>query len=121
MHQNDSELDLCSCRCIHEDRVAAAREEAVAEQENQRMARLFKAMGDENRLRLLWALSQGEMCVCDIAAFLRISESAVSHQLRMLRQLQLVCNRREGAVLYYRLADQHVIDLMRTALTHSRE
>ncbi len=121
MNPDDNTKDLCSCRCIHEDRVADATTHALPEQDNLHMAQLFKAMGDPNRLKLLWALEQGEMCVCDIAAFLKISESAVSHQLRMLRQLQLVSNRREGPVLYYRLNDHHINELMQTALKHSRE
>ena len=121
MSANNKTKDLCDCRCIHEDRVTAAAKDALPEQDNQYMAQLFKAMGDANRLKILWALEQEEMCVCDIAAFLHISESAVSHQLRLLRQLQLVSNRREGPVLYYRLNDHHINDLMQTALAHTRE
>lgn len=113
--------DLCACRCIHENRITAATKNGLPEQDNQRMAQLFKAMGDPNRLKILWALEQEEMCVCDIAAFLQISESAVSHQLRLLRQLQLVSNRREGPVLYYRLNDHHINELMQIALEHIRE
>ncbi len=121
MPQNKDMIDLCDCRCIHENRVTAAAGEALPEQENQQMAQLFKAMGDANRLKILWALNHGEMCVCDLAAFLQVSESAVSHQLRMLRQLQLVSNRRAGPILYYRLNDHHVAALMRIALEHTRE
>ncbi len=121
MLPNNTTIDLCDCRCIHEKRVTAASDEALPEQENQRMAQLFKAMGDANRLKILWALDHGEMCVCDIAAFLQVSESAVSHQLRLLRQLQLVSNRREGPILYYRLNDHHIAGLIQTALEHTRE
>ncbi|MCF8055528.1 MAG: metalloregulator ArsR/SmtB family transcription factor [Desulfocapsa sp.] len=113
--------DLCDCRCIHENRVTAAADDALPEDENLQMVHLFKAMGDANRLKILWALEKGEMCVCDIAAFLQVSESAVSHQLRLLRQLQLVKNRRQGPILYYRLNDHHITDLMQTALEHNRE
>ena len=70
---------------------------------------------------ILWALTGGEMCVCDLAGLLEASESAVSHQLRLLRQLALVQNRRQGQVLYYRLADDHIQTLVRTALEHIRE
>lgn len=115
------ENDLCHYRCIHEDRIASAEGNALPEGENLRMAQLFKAMGDANRLKILRALEQEEMCVCDIAAFLKVSESAVSHQLRMLRQLHLVSNRRQGPILYYRLNDHHISDLMQTALVHTRE
>jgi len=115
------ESDRCDSRCIHEERVQQAQENALPPRENNRLATLFKAMGDPNRLRILWALDQGEMCVCDLAMFIGISESAVSHQLRQLRQLQLVSNRREGSVLYYRLSDTHVSTLIHLALEHLRE
>ena len=113
--------DQCECRCIHQERVDRARESALADEANSGMAQLFKAMGDPNRLRILWALQQEEMCVCDLARFLGVSESAVSHQLRLLRQLHLVSNRRQGPVLYYRLNDEHVRRLMELALEHIRE
>jgi DNA-binding transcriptional ArsR family regulator len=78
-------------------------------------------MGDPNRLRILKALESEEMCVCDLALFVGVSESAASHQLRQLRQLQLVTNRREGPVLYYRLHNTHVSALIELALAHLRE
>lgn len=113
--------EQCDCRCIHQDRVEAARKHALPDRENDQAAALFKAMGDPNRLRILVALDHGEMCVCDLAQFVGVSESAVSHQLRQLRQLQLVTNRREGPVLYYRLSDHHVSSLIQLALEHLRE
>jgi DNA-binding transcriptional ArsR family regulator len=85
------------------------------------MTELFKAFADGSRLRILWALRHGEMCVCDLAAFLQISESAVSHQLRLLRTMRLVSNRRDGVVLYYRLNDEHIEQLLQVALAHGRE
>ncbi len=117
----DKKDDRCRCRMIHADRVARAKGAALAGKEIDDLAQLFKAMGDPNRVRLLWALEQGEMCVCDLAAYLGVSESAVSHQLRLLRQLHLVANRRQGPVLYYRLDDDHVSRLLRVALDHVRE
>lgn len=113
--------DLCHCRMIHETRVDSAIETALVGNEVENVSALFKAMGDPSRLKILWALEQEEMCVCDLAAYLGISESAVSHQLRLLRQLHLVKNRREGPVLYYRLNDDHVSRLLIIALEHSRE
>ncbi len=113
--------DRCACRCIHQDRIDRALASSLAESENSAMAQLFKTMGDPNRLRILRALQEDEMCVCDLARFLGISESAVSHQLRLLRQLHLVVNRRQGPVLYYRLSDDHVHRLMELALEHIRE
>ena len=117
----DNQSDLCGVRCIHRDRIAAARDIALPAGEYEAMAVLFKAMGEPNRLRILWALGHGEMCVCDLAALLDSSESAVSHQLRLLRQMALVSNRRQGQVLYYRLNDDHVHSLIHLALDHIRE
>lgn len=113
--------DLCGVRCVHKERIASARSIALPAGEYETMAALFKAMGDPNRLRILWALGHGEMCVCDLAAHLESSESAVSHQLRLLRQMTLVSNRRQGQVLYYRLNDDHVHTLIHMALEHIRE
>ncbi len=113
--------EQCDCRCIHQERVQAAKEQSLTTRNNELLAALFKAMGDPNRLRILWALDQEEMCVCDLALFIGVSESAVSHQLRQLRQLQLVSNRREGPILYYRLTDNHVSSLIHLALEHLQE
>ena len=79
---------------------------------DQQIIDIFKALADPSRLRLLYALAEEEMCVCDLSALLEITESAVSHQLRLLRTLQIVANRREGTVLYYRLKDHHVSELI---------
>lgn len=113
--------DRCKCRMIHEDQVEAARKTALGNTEIELLSQTFKALGDPSRLRILTALEKQEMCVCDIAALLTISESAVSHQLRLLRTIKLVKNRREGAVLYYSLDDTHVSILIGTALEHVRE
>lgn len=116
-----SDEDRCDVRCIHKERIATARRTGLTAGEYESMAALFKAMADPNRLKILWALHQGEMCVCDLAALLACSESATSHQLRLLRQMQLVSNRRQGQVLYYRLNDDHIHTLIHVALEHVRE
>ena len=113
--------DLCESRTIHEDRIQRAQDSALGTRDIDLATRTFKAMGDPTRLQILWALQHEEMCVCDIAALLDISESAVSHQLRMLRDLDLVANRRDGTILYYRLNDHHVSQLMKLALEHIKE
>jgi DNA-binding transcriptional ArsR family regulator len=119
-NQNQNQ-DQCRCRCIHQERVDGARKHALADTENKRLVSLFKAMGDGNRLKILWALAESEMCVCDLAMLVGVSESAVSHQLRQLRQLQLVVNRREGPVLYYSLVDDCTTTLIRLALGQTEE
>lgn len=113
--------ELCGSRIIHKEKVDAARDVALKPAEIEGLSQLFKAFGDPSRLRILHGLSGREMCVCDLAALLQISESAVSHQLRLLRTLRLVENRREGTILYYRLADEHVTELFGVALNHLRE
>jgi len=113
--------DKCECRIIHNDKVAEARQLALDNDLTEDLGQIFKALGDSSRLKILWALENNEMCVCDLAALLGISESAVSHQLRLLRTLRLVKNRREGTILYYRLADEHISQLVKIALEHIRE
>ena len=113
--------DQCECRIIHEEKIKEARHLALEEEVTDELCQTFKALGDSSRLKIMWALEHQEMCVCDLAALLGITESAVSHQLRLLRTLRLVKNRREGTILYYRLADDHVSELVRIALEHIRE
>ena len=110
--------DLCETRVIHEEKIKQARDNALGVGDVDLVTRTFKAMGDPTRLRILWALGLGELCVCDLAALHEITESAVSHQLRTLRHLDLVINRREGTILYYRLNDHHVSQLINMALEH---
>jgi ArsR family transcriptional regulator, lead/cadmium/zinc/bismuth-responsive transcriptional repressor len=85
------------------------------------LADTFRVLGDPTRVRILDAVSTGELCVCDIASLVGISESAVSHQLRLLRGMRLVRPRRAGRQVFYALDDQHIIELFRQALTHVEE
>src|ERR671913_679434 len=82
------------------------------------LADIFSGLGDPTRVRILDALSHGELCVCDLAAVLSLSQSAVSHQLRLLRGLRLVRARREGRMVFYALDDRHVVDLLGEGLKH---
>jgi DNA-binding transcriptional ArsR family regulator len=115
------EKDRCDCRVIHRSLIEKAEKAALPAGEVENLCQTFKALADNSRLKILWALEQNEMCVCDLAAFLGITESAVSHQLRLLRTLRLVTNRRQGTILYYRLSDAHVAQLVGVALEHIRE
>ena len=115
------EKDNCDCRIIHDDKVREARQRALGISATENLCQTFKALGDPSRLKILWALEYQEMCVCDLAVLLGITESAVSHQLRLLRTLRLVKNRRDGTILYYRLTDEHVSQLVRIALEHIQE
>lgn len=85
------------------------------------LAELFKVFGDSTRIKILWALDEAEMCVCDIAVLLNMTQSAISHQLRVLRQNKLVKNRKEGKVVYYSLDDEHVKQIYEQGLIHINE
>jgi DNA-binding transcriptional ArsR family regulator len=115
------EEDTCGVRLVHATRVARAREEAIPNHELDRLSLTYKVLGDPTRLKILMALGDGEMCVCDLAVFLGVSESGVSHQLRRLKDLALVKHRREGQILYYSLDDDHVAGLLKVGLEHVRE
>ena len=108
-------------RVVNPERVKMARRDASPEDELQRLALIYKILGDPSRLKILMALRRNEMCVCDLAALTGISESAVSHQLRRLKDLALARTRRDGQVVYYSLADKHVVLLLDIGLRHVRE
>ena len=118
---NFVEEDGCLIRIVHLDRVARARQEAIPDRDVDRIVLIYKALSDRTRLRIVMALRGGEMCVCDLAALLNLSESAVSHQIRRLKDLALVKSRREGQVLYYSLDDHHVDELIQVGLDHLQE
>lgn len=105
--------DQCISRIVHQDKVDLARANDLEPVQVEQLCRLFKALSEPGRLRMMHALLQQEMCVCDLAALLKVSESAVSHQLRLLRNMDLVANRREGTVLYYRPVDKRLAELMK--------
>jgi DNA-binding transcriptional ArsR family regulator len=113
--------DLCDVVHLHPAPVAELRAALIGEDEVAELAETFRALGDPTRVRILDALSHGELCVCDLAALVRMSESAVSHQLRVLRNLRLVKPRREGRMMFYALDDRHIITLFRQGLRHVQE
>ena len=113
--------DGCQIKVVHLDRVEQARKEAIANQELDRLALTYKVLGDPNRLKIVMALRNVEMCVCDLAAFTGLTDSAVSHQLRRLKDLALVKSRREGQIIYYSLDDDHVEELLKVGLEHLRD
>jgi len=113
--------DVCDDRIVHQARVEQARKEAPPDQALLDVAALFKVLGDYSRVRILQALAVQELCVCDLSEVLRLSSSAVSHQLRVLRAAKLVRYRREGKNAFYSLDDSHVQKLMEQALEHVQE
>ena len=113
--------DGCRIRVVHLDRVEQARNEAITDQELDRLSLTYKVLGDPNRLKIVMALRNVEMCVCDLAAFTGLTDSAVSHQLRRLKDLALVKSRRKGQIIYYSLDDEHVSELLNVGLEHIKE
>jgi DNA-binding transcriptional ArsR family regulator len=97
------------------------RAQLLTDRSAEEIAETFRILGDPTRVRILDALASGELCVCDIASLVRISESAVSHQLRLLRGMRLVRARRAGRQVFYSLDDHHIVELLRLAITHVQE
>ena len=110
--------DFCDCNIIHEDVVESVRGKLMSPTLRAEMADFYKIMGDSTRISILHALSFSEMCVCDISALLQMSPSAISHQLKTLRQARLVTSRREGKVVYYSLNDEHVQKMIELGRIH---
>lgn len=113
--------EVCDLVQIDLTRVRKIREALVDPDAVQGLADTFSALGDPTRVRILDALSHGELCVCDLAAVLKLSQSAVSHQLRLLRGLRLVRPRRDGRVVFYSLDDQHIMSIFKQTLQHVAE
>lgn len=112
------ENDSCQCTVIHQDVVEKVKDKMIQEETLIDLGDFFKVMGDGTRLRILNALMESELCVCDIAALLSMSQSSISHQLRILKQARLVKYRKEGKVVYYSLDDDHVKEIFNQGLVH---
>ena len=115
------DIDKCDCTMIHEEVVRKVRSNMPDEEALLDLADLFKVFGDSTRVKIICALFESEMCVCDIAALLGMTKSAISHQLRILKQSKLIRNRRDGKVVYYSLDDEHVKNIFDQGLVHVTE
>ena len=115
------DVECCDLYEIHEDVVKAVREMMPDDDDLYDLAEIFKVFGDSTRIRLLYVLFEAEMCVCDIAQLLNMTQSAISHQLRILKQSKLVKNRREGKAVFYSLADSHVRSIINQGYEHIKE
>lgn len=118
MHPNDA---LCDVHLVDEEAVQAALQDRATDEEITYVADLFQILASPTRLRIVEALAGGELCVCDLSALVGVSESAVSHHLRQMRQMRIVAFRKEGRMAYYRLDDGHIEGLFDTGLEHVRE
>ena len=112
---------LCDVTFVHRGKVDSARKNIPAAGTVQRMAEIFQVLGDPTRMKVCLALSKEELCVCDIAALLGSTDSAISHQLAMLKHLRMVKYRKDGRMAYYSLVDEHIEDLIRIARRHGEE
>ncbi len=114
-------IEACEIQAIHEDIVSEVAKDLPTQDSIQPLAHIFKMFGDGTRLSILLALSRSEMCVCDICALLKLKQSAVSHQLNKLKLSKVVKNRREGKVVFYSLADDHICNMLELGMKHIAE
>ena len=113
--------EYCEERHVHADLVANVKHDMPDEERLYDLAELFKVFGDTTRIRILYVLFESQLCVCDIAELLNMTQSAISHQLRVLKQARLVRSRREGKTVYYFLADDHVRTIIGQGMDHIEE
>ena len=121
MEQEQLEVEGCGYLCVHEELVAQVQSALPDDDTLSRLTDLFKAFADGTRIRILYVLFEAEVCVCDLARLLGMTQSAVSHQLRILRQTKIVKSRRSGKEVYYSLDDEHISKIYRMALDHLHE
>lgn len=121
MSEHIHESPRCDSNVIHQEVVNTVRGNMPKEESLYDLAELFKVFGDTTRIKIIYALFASEMCVCDIAALLNMSQSAISHQLRVLKQARLVKFRKEGKVVYYSLDDDHIKHIFDQGLLHVNE
>ena len=113
--------NFCDCEVLHEEVVTEVKKSMADDKTVADISDFFRIFGDSTRIKILWALDKSELCVCDIAALISMTKSAVSHQLKVLRDARLVKSRREGKVIFYSLADDHVKDIFEKAVEHLYE
>lgn len=118
---SEADSDNCDYLCIHPEVIDEVTKNLPSERTVGAMADFFKAFSDPTRVRILCALWEHELCVCDISTLLGMTQSAISHQLRFLRQARLIKSRREGKAVFYSLADEHVQSIINCAKDHINE
>lgn len=119
--EQEKNYAVCDCDVIHADMVESARSNMPEDEKLYDLADFFKIFGDSTRIKILWALDKNEMCVCDLAVLLNMTKSAISHQLKTLRQEKLVKYRRDGKNAFYSLQDEHVKNILEVGLEHIKE
>lgn len=121
MIKNNDIIESCDYIHVHDETIEKVKESMPKEEVLYDLAEFFKVFGDSTRIKILYVLLQAEMCVCDIGQMLNVSQSAVSHQLRFLKQMQLVKFRREGKTIFYSLSDGHIKTILSQGLEHIEE
>ncbi|MCM0649528.1 metalloregulator ArsR/SmtB family transcription factor [Clostridium swellfunianum] len=114
----ESNIEVCNCTEIHKDCVNCVKENMLSNKVFTDLSELFKVFGDYTRIKIIYALFKKELCVCDIAELLGMSQSSISHQLRVLKAARLVKFRKEGKVVYYSLDDEHIGSIFNAGLEH---
>jgi DNA-binding transcriptional ArsR family regulator len=121
-HRNTNDaIETCITKGIHEEIIRSVNRKMPDPVDLYELADLFKLFGDSTRLGILWALSESEMCVCDLCALLKMKQPAVSHQLKNLKQSRIVKARRDGKIVYYSLEDEHIRKLLNLGMEHTQE
>lgn len=118
---NGGEAECCEVFEVHQEQVNKILKDMPSEEQITELANLFKVFGDVSRMKILYTLFEGEVCVCDLAELLGMTQSAVSHQLKVLKQAKLVAARREGKSIFYSLADDHVRLIIAQGMEHVTE
>lgn len=121
MPEKNDDFEFCSCTIVHEDIIRKIKANMPEDTTLYDLAELFKVFGDTTRIKIIHALFNSEMCVCDIAALLGMTSSAISHQLRVLKQARLVKYRKDGKIVYYSLDDEHIKQIFDQGLAHIGE
>lgn len=117
----ENKIESCSCNVIHKEVIEMVKETLPEEETLYDLAELFKVFGDSTRIKIICALFESEMCVCDLSNLLNMSQSAISHQLRVLKAARLVKFKRDGKVVYYSLDDDHIKQIYDAGLSHILE
>lgn len=117
----ENKIESCSCNVIHKEVIEMVKETLPKEETLYDLAELFKVFGDSTRIKIICALFESEMCVCDLSNLLNMSQSAISHQLRVLKAARLVKFKRDGKVVYYSLDDDHIKQIYDAGLSHILE
>lgn len=117
----DNNIEICSSNVIHAEVVKKVKMQLPKDEVLYDLAELFKVFGDSTRIKIICALFEEEMCVCDLSALLNVSQSAISHQLRVLKAARLVKFRRSGKIIYYSLNDEHIKHIFDEGLKHITE